>query len=460
MGMSEHYQFTDLLADFQSILKTKEVLMEDERARAQSASECDAANCSILRRSEREKKESDGALSEWFFVDEEGGHFDDKINDAVYQELLDSIHVFMERTVRISSEELQDIDAVDKEKGIDDSDYDHFVDSICSVLEKKKKSSSRFKDITGGGTAQKFMTITVVNTYSQWTKTTSKTEIKEQDSAPTVEDQKVAESTSGPKEPCFMDALCAEIEAEVLKENFNELQIVISAINSFVDGDGGDTDAVIEDLEKVEDSNILTKEQIATHSISVWSICQKFIAQTTGAKEVYSSGWRYFYWPFYAENEDEKRIVWKGGASTVTESNPGYQLKDWFIPKKYQNLKDEALHNRCCSLFVFQWKMVVRKAQVKLKEWNKNSRNRKLKCIRPYWEISYGIKRGIPITVPHIIAVLMYTNYTEASYEFSRTFRKISPFESDRVLKERHAEVGIWGKLLREAVECFGAMMA
>ena len=111
LGMNEEYQFTDLLADFECILRAKEVLMDDERARAQSESECDAADCFILRRSQREKgaqKESDGALRAWFFVDGagDGGDFEDNLDDAVYQELMDSIHVFMDHTVRITADEL------------------------------------------------------------------------------------------------------------------------------------------------------------------------------------------------------------------------------------------------------------------------------------------------------------------------------------------------------------------
>ena len=294
-------------------------------------------------------------------------------------------------------------------------------------------------------------------TISKPTGTSSTTTTKEQSSVQKVEEQKVAESATKHKEPCFMDALCAEIEAEAPKEADNKVQSVISAVNSFVDGDDGDTDAAIEDLEEVEDSNILTKGQDASLSLSVWSICQKFLAQTTGAKDVYSSGWRYFYWPLYADNEAEDRVVFKGSSGiNVTECNPGYKLKDWFIPQKYQDLKEEALHNRCCPLSLFQWEMVAKKADIKLKEWNKSKKSRKLQCEYSIWEIPYGIRRGTPISLAHVIAILMYCNYTEASYEFSRTFRKIRAIESDRVLKGRHSEVSIWGKLLREAIECFG----
>ena len=460
MRMTEDYQFNELLADFRSILKAKEVLIEDERTRTHvhSERECDAADCFILRRSEREKKESDGALSEWFFVEDDSGDFD-KINNAVYQELLDSIHIFMEHTVRISPDELQAVVTEKEKEGVDDEDYDHFADSMCSVLKKKKNSSSRFRNNRRGGAGHKFMTTTVMDSHSQLpsttvsksTGTTSTTKNKEQEPAQPVSDH---------KESCFMDALCAEIEAEAPKETTDEVQAIISVVKSFVDGEGGDTDAVIEDLEKVEDSNILTKDRNTTNSVSVWSICQKFIAQTTGAKDVYSSGWRYFYWPFYANNEDEERVVFTVSNGTrLSESNPGYKLKDWFIPQKYQDLKDEALHNRCCSLSLFQWKMVIKKAQIKLEEWNKSSKTRKLQCRVSWWEIPYGITKGTTISLSHIIAILMYCNYTEASYQFSRTFRKVTPFESDRVLKGRHSEFSIWGKLLREAIECFGEKM-
>ena len=56
----------------------------------------------------------------------------------------------------------------------------------------------------------------------------------------------------------------------------------------------------------------------------------------------------------------------------------------------------------------------------------------------------------------HIIALLQYTNYTDSSFAFSQTYRRSHPFESDRSIKQRHSEVAIWGKRLRELIECFG----
>ena len=334
LGMGEQYGFTDLLADFQSILRAKEVLMDDERARAQSesASGCDAADCFILRRSEREKgaqKESDGAFKTWFFMDGDGGDFDDNLDDVVYQELLDSIHVFMDHTVRITPDELAD--AVKEEE--DDEGYDHFAESICSILEKKKKTSSRFRTNRRGGVVSKFMTTTTTDSHSQpppttttSTATATKNKTAEQEAAQNLNELAIyqqavdghdallnqpqkqqnqhavkQQQATKHREPSFMDALCAEIEAQALdhKETAEAVQPVISALTAFVHRDGADSDAVIEDLEDCNDSNILEETTAATATTtttaqgaihSVWAICQKFIAQTNGANDLYSSG--------------------------------------------------------------------------------------------------------------------------------------------------------------------------
>ena len=75
------------------------------------------------------------------------------------------------------------------------------------------------------------------------------------------------------------------------------------------------------------------------------------------------------------------------------------------------------------------------------------------------WFESYGLRDGTAVTLEHIMALLFYTNFSTQCYEFGRTYRKVSVFESDRSLKKRHSEVAVWGRLLRELVECYGYNM-
>ena len=483
VGMEGQYGFTKLLTDFNHILRNKEVLNEDENKRTKSESECDAEKCFILSRAQREKdgkNESGSALKEWFFGDGNGGNEDDdNIQNAVYLELLDSIHVFLEHTVRITPEEMQ---KVQNKENKEDDGYDHVAEAVCTILEEKKKSSSRFRRNKRSGKGSKFMTTTTTNKQEATNHISTASEMAQQETAQNVAIyqeavygnsslliQQQKQQIVDQNEKCFVDALCVEIEAESLeqKETATIGPIVASSIKSFVDEDDADTDAVCDDVEDVTDSNTfnaVSAKQVGTNS--VWSICQKFIAQTTGAADVYSSGWRYFYWDFYAKKEEEKRVVYrtKSGPS-YEEFNAGYKLKDWYIPSKYSNIKEEALNNRCCSLSMFQWKMVLKKAEIKLTEWNKNKKNRKLVCNgsgtqNEKWKQCYGLADATPISVAHIVALLLYTNYTEMSFEFSKTFRRSGPFESDRLLKERHSEVAVWGRLLREIVECFGVQMS
>ena len=157
-------------------------------------------------------------------------------------------------------------------------------------------------------------------------------------------------------------------------------------------------------------------------------------------------------------------MVFEGNTRPIMESNPGYKICDWYISAKYESLKQEILNTTCCDFDIDQWKSTEMTAKTKLNEWNKDPDARKLlsqhtdpiKC----WERLYGIKRNTPITVEHIMSLLFYTNYSAQSYLFSGTYRRVDPFESDRLLKNRHSQVAIWGRLLRETVEAYGLSMS
>ena len=61
----------------------------------------------------------------------------------------------------------------------------------------------------------------------------------------------------------------------------------------------------------------------------------------------------------------------------------------------------------------------MKKATAKLKSWSKSSKTRNLQAQskwsrRTSWcEKAFGIKQGAPIKVEHIVALLMYTDFTE-----------------------------------------------
>eukprot|EP01084_Bolivina_argentea_P053826 98764_1 len=71
-------------------------------------------------------------------------------------------------------------------------------------------------------------------------------------------------------------------------------------------------------------------------------------------------------------------------------------------------------------------------------------------------EYYYDIDLYSPLQVRHVTAMLLYTNYTDLSYDISKSFRKISKMETDSSLKYRNSLYANINKALREIVECYG----
>ena len=62
----------------------------------------------------------------------------------------------------------------------------------------------------------------------------------------------------------------------------------------------------------------------------------------------------------------------------------------------------------------------------------------------------------IPITREHMIALVLYTDYTQLSSKFSATFRKSNPFESEDQVKKRNNIYWWWSKRLRKTLHTYG----
>eukprot|EP01084_Bolivina_argentea_P049634 91288_1 len=161
-----------------------------------------------------------------------------------------------------------------------------------------------------------------------------------------------------------------------LKDESEEKQSEISekllnTFRLFVLDEEYDSETLEDDFTNKNESNVfkyLSTTKSTYKSVeSVYTICQKFISRTHGTKQIYSNGYRYFYWPFYKDNNDEENVLFKHGTGGKTvESNPGYELKEWYIASKYANFKEEILSNLCCPFSLYQFQVTYDKAQTKL----------------------------------------------------------------------------------------------
>eukprot|EP01084_Bolivina_argentea_P038903 71915_1 len=168
----------------------------------------------------------------------------------------------------------------------------------------------------------------------------------------------------------------------------------------------------------------------------------------------YSFGVRFYYHQYYKHNtkQSEPLPLFRPGPSMIDGVNhflnPLYRYCDWYIHTKYSSMKSEVLNS---DMSLIQYKHNLIKAQQKLKQNRSHFR-------KPHhgFLLAYNIGKDQPISLNHILAIVLYTNNTLLCTKFSLSFRKISANESDNELKKRHSVFANWAKYLREAVEVYG----
>eukprot|EP01084_Bolivina_argentea_P173736 300953_1 len=182
---------------------------------------------------------------------------------------------------------------------------------------------------------------------------------------------------------------------------------------------------------------------------------QRFNTNIDFKDNEYSYGIRYFYWPWYKDNnhvyDDAHYQKHKGVWSHPPEANPQYRLKDWYIPPKYKCFKEELLYNAICKLSSYQWDSILLKAY----DLKNTDYFRKMKCLRKDTAKCYDLEYHQPLSINQLVAIMIYCNFDVLQFKFTETFRRIDN-ENDCALKQRHRNYYHLGRLLRELVECFG----
>eukprot|EP01083_Nonionella_stella_P215203 774736_1 len=432
------YSLSSFLSDYRVVSQlNKDLLLGDDDLDEKAV--CTASQCMILDRNARDReylKNNNEKRRALYFMRAQAN--EDMMNKSVsIQQILDTLHELIYHTVYVK---VGDIDAMFKAKQAahDASDMDHVCDDvgvqdICDLIAKKQKDSNRYRDKRrdgdDGASYNKFQTTNQV-------KSASITKVME----------KKKEKTK-----CLMDILFRTLKEKGIKED------ELCKVAAFITAERYESDSIVFDLKS---ANGLNLKHAANISNLFQEIARTFIKENEIKKKLYSGGKRYFYWPFYKDNEQERHLVFEDSLGQPRcEENPGYKLCDWYIEAKYDNLKDELLHNLICVFGKEQYENTLAKAMDKLSGWVNDEGVANISCKWPYWKATYGIEKGDEITLEHILSVMFYTNYSKQCYEFSATFRRVTQYESDEDMKSRHREYAIWGRLLREAVECFGTAM-
>eukprot|EP01083_Nonionella_stella_P027120 74612_1 len=166
----------------------------------------------------------------------------------------------------------------------------------------------------------------------------------------------------------------------------------------------------------------------------------------------FSIGYTFYYWPHYKgkTTQEVDQLEWN------RNDRMGHCVSTLFVEQKYQSLKVELLTNKLHKVNVNQYLLLLQKAKILLK--SKTAKTYKVASDEELVDY-YGLKRGSPITVKHLLAMICYTDFTELSSVFSSTFRAIHRNEPLSSIKKRNSEFWHMSKLIRETVECYGTAL-
>eukprot|EP01084_Bolivina_argentea_P263425 445869_1 len=184
---------------------------------------------------------------------------------------------------------------------------------------------------------------------------------------------------------------------------------------------------------------------------------QRFILETDKNQNhnIYSFGYRFFYWDYYKNNFNTNDEVIESGVQHNTRSmvkTDDSPLTNWYIEPKYANLKQELSSNLVCSISKQQWIYALYKAKLYFDTFLVRS----IRCFRTTSAKCYGFKNRDKMHINHLIVVLVYCNFDHLQFKFTQTFRKLKETETIESIKERHQNYHFLAKFLRECVECFG----
>ena len=170
----------------------------------------------------------------------------------------------------------------------------------------------------------------------------------------------------------------------------------------------------------------------------------------------FSIGFSFNYW------NEFKWGSWESRTEYIDEDGI-HHLNNWYynekiadgyhIKPKYSNFKQEIANYEYID-FRQHYKLEI---SVKAKTYMETFTVKSIpSAMHNKTVYKYGISHGTPIAIQHLSSIILYTDYTKLSANFTSTFRKHGAFETLSMTKARNKKYGWWSKILHEAVQIYG----
>ena len=174
--------------------------------------------------------------------------------------------------------------------------------------------------------------------------------------------------------------------------------------------------------------------------------------QYTVSEYSFGIGFRFYYWDSYKAIDHQSQM--RQHKSNINDHR-GYLEHELYIAAKYSSLKDEILNNSILSLPPYHLKISMTKTKQYLITYKARSIKFSGFASKNY-KLYYGILKNSPLKFSHLLSIILYTDWTDLSREFSKSFRKLKKYESLMTVKKRNKEYANWSKNLRELIESYG----
>lgn len=160
---------------------------------------------------------------------------------------------------------------------------------------------------------------------------------------------------------------------------------------------------------------------------------------------------------FKTDEEKELEYFQFGGAELLYWED--CKDNEWFIPKQFENLKQELLNNNLCKISMVQWDDLYESA-TSISESKKATEYLSYDALgdnanyEPLIE-KYGIYEYTPIKLNHICSILLWCNFYQLQQKLLSTYTP-NINESMDDFKLRHGQYANWARYLRESCQVFG----
>ena len=128
----------------------------------------------------------------------------------------------------------------------------------------------------------------------------------------------------------------------------------------------------------------------------------------------------------------------------------GYSVKELYVAPRFSSYKEEIIQNLGD---ITEYQHVV----IKAKELLKSVKVKAMRVAEGAERLfKYGIDEYTPLSIHHIISLILFTDYSEYRRKFKQSFCKLSSIDTLQDAKTRNANFHYQSRYFRESVECYG----